>query len=84
MTIELSKEDSKFVAAQIERGLFVSEAEVVAAALDSMKETAVGSEEDAARLQWLIAALDEGEASGIYEGDAFAEVRKELGLPAKA
>jgi predicted transcriptional regulator len=34
-----------------------------------------------AKLEALRAAIDEGDASGAFEGDAFASVRAELGLP---
>lgn len=36
-----------------------------------------------AKLAVLRAAIDEGDASGIAEGDAFARVRKTLNLPTK-
>jgi Arc/MetJ-type ribon-helix-helix transcriptional regulator len=36
-----------------------------------------------ARLVGLRAAIDEGDASGIAEGDPFARVRKTLKLPAR-
>ena len=34
-----------------------------------------------AKIKALDAALEEGECSGMFEGDAFASVRAELGLP---
>jgi len=40
--------------------------------------------QDGAKLGALRAAIDEGDASGIAEGDVFARVRKTLNLPAKS
>jgi hypothetical protein len=36
--------------------------------------------DDEAKLVMLEQALEDGDASGVFEGDAFASVRAELGL----
>ncbi|HYL74323.1 MAG TPA: hypothetical protein VEU96_08950 [Bryobacteraceae bacterium] len=38
-------------------------------------------QEDQARLAVLRAAIDEGDASGVAEGDVFARVREKLKMP---
>lgn len=40
----------------------------------------IGAGRDAAKLAALRSAIDEGEASGVAEGDAFARVRARLGI----
>jgi hypothetical protein len=47
---------------------------------NDMKWTATDEE----KLKLLRAAIDEGDASGIAEGDVFAQVRAKLGLPPRS
>ncbi len=39
--------------------------------------------EDDAKIEALERAIGKGDASGIYEGDAFEDIRKEFNLPAR-
>ena len=71
--VELTDELDTFVANMVAGGHYADVSEVVRDALRRLEE-----EEDA-KLATLRSAIDEGFASGIYEGDAFADVRREMG-----
>ncbi len=58
-------------------GRYNSQSEVLEAALDALEREECDEE---AKEAWLEDALEAGFASGVYEGDAFADVRRELGL----
>ena len=62
----------------LESGRYKSADEVLDAALDALMREECGDE---AKQVWLDQALADGDASGIYEGDVFAEIREHLGLP---
>jgi antitoxin ParD1/3/4 len=66
----------RFISTQITEGRFGTASEVVRAGLRLL-------EVEEKKLAALRAALEEGERSGIFEGDPFASVRAELGLPAR-
>ena len=76
--INLTQELDRFIAAKIENGRYENASEVVRAALRGLER-----EEDTynAKLAALQAAIDEGDASGIAEGDVFSRIREKLGLP---
>jgi antitoxin ParD1/3/4 len=77
--ISLTPELDSFIAAKIENGRYDNASEVVRAALRTLER-----EENTynAKLAALQAAIDEGDASGIAEGDVFARVLEQLDLPA--
>jgi antitoxin ParD1/3/4 len=77
--VNLTPELDNFITSKIEAGRYDNASEVVRAALRTLER-----EENTytAKLAALRAAIDEGDASGIAEGDAFARVREKLGLPA--
>jgi antitoxin ParD1/3/4 len=75
--IDLSPELDSFVRDRVKSGRFVSVSEVVSTALKAMEQKEQYSAE---RLEALRAAIDEGDASGIAEGDVFAQIRAELQL----
>ena len=75
--IDLSPELDSFVRDRVKSGRFVSGSEVVSTALKAMEQKEQYSAE---RLEALRAAIDEGDASGIAEGDVFAQIRAELQL----
>jgi antitoxin ParD1/3/4 len=77
--VNLTPELDTFIASKIEDGRYENASEVVRAALRTLER-----EENTynAKLAALRAAIDEGDASGIAEGDVFARVREKLGLPA--
>jgi antitoxin ParD1/3/4 len=77
--VNLTDELDRFVLEKVQSGRYENASEVVRAALRTL-----GREEELheAKLASLRAAIDEGDASGVAEGDAFARVRKTLKLPA--
>lgn len=74
--IELTPELDEFIAQKIASGRYRDASQLVREALQFQKE-------DDAKMEALIQAIDEGEASGIYEGDPFEDIRKELNLPSR-
>ena len=79
--VNLTQELDHFVLAKVKSGRYENASEVVRAALRTLERE---EHEDAARLQLLLAAIDEGDASGIATGDPFARVRTKLALPKRA
>jgi len=77
--VNLTPELDQFVLARVESGRFENASEVVRAALRTLEREERVFE---AKLETLRAAIDEGDASGIAEGDVFAQVREALNLAA--
>jgi antitoxin ParD1/3/4 len=77
--VNLTQELDSFVLARVESGRFENASEVVRAALRTLEREERLYE---AKLEALRAAIDEGDASGIAEGDVFAQVREALNLAA--
>ena len=78
--VNLTEELDRFVLTKVESGLYENASEVVRAALRTLEREEQQYEAKLARLR---AAIDEGDASGIAENDAFARVREALHLPAQ-
>ncbi len=78
--VNLTDELDRFVATRIENGRYESASEVVRAALRTLERE---EQEYEAKLALLRQAIDEGDASGIAEGDVIARVRETLNLPAR-
>jgi len=79
--VNLTQELDGFILARVESGRFENASEVVRAALRTLeREERIYD----AKLQALRAAIDEGDASGVAEGDVFAQVREALHLSADA
>lgn len=76
--VNLTDELDRFVASQIESGLYENASEVIRAALRTLDRDA---REYEARLAALRSAIDAGDASGVAEDGVFDRVRKNLGLP---
>jgi antitoxin ParD1/3/4 len=76
--VNLTVELDRFVAKKIKNGRYENASEVVRAGLRTLEREEQRHE---AKLAALRAAIDEGDASGIAEGDVFAQVRKSLKLP---
>ena len=76
--VNLTEELDRFVASKIENGRYENASEVIRAALRTLE---LEEQEHEARLVALRAAIDEGDASGVAEGDVFADLRKEFGMP---
>lgn len=71
---DLPEEAVRFARKQISTGRFPSVDALIIAGMNALQEV------DEAKLAALRAAIDEGEASGIAEGDSFARVRTQLGI----
>jgi antitoxin ParD1/3/4 len=77
--VNLTQELDRFVLARVESGRFENASEVVRAALRTLEREERLYE---AKLEALRSTIDEGDASGIAEGDVFAQVREALHLGA--
>ncbi|HZL68494.1 MAG TPA: type II toxin-antitoxin system ParD family antitoxin [Candidatus Limnocylindrales bacterium] len=77
--VNLTEELDRFVLTKVESGRYENASEVVRAALRILERE---EEQYEAKLAALRAAIDEGNASGLAKGNAFARVRKTLKLPA--
>jgi antitoxin ParD1/3/4 len=75
--VNLTQELDSFVLARVESGRFENASEVVRAALRTLEREERIFE---AKLAALRSAIDEGDASGIAEGDVFQQVRETLRL----
>src|SRR5208283_3094693 len=75
--VNLTQELDSFVLARVESGRFENASEVVRAALRTLEREERIFE---AKLEALRAAIDEGDASGVTEGDVFQQVRETLNL----
>ncbi len=76
--VNLTAELDSFVLAKVESGRYENASEVVRAALRTLERE---EEQYEMKLAGLRTAIDEGDASGIAEGDPFARVREALSLP---
>ncbi|MGA3262470.1 MAG: type II toxin-antitoxin system ParD family antitoxin [Terracidiphilus sp.] len=77
--VNLTQELDRFVLARVESGRFENASEVVRAGLRTLEREERVFE---AKLEALRAAIDEGDASGVAEGDVFQKVREALHLAA--
>jgi antitoxin ParD1/3/4 len=71
----------RFVAKKVKTGRYENASEVVRAGLRTLEREEQNYE---AKLVALRTAIDEGDASGVAEGDVFGRVRKTLKLPASS
>jgi len=76
--VNLTDELDHFVLKKVKSGRYENASEVVRAALRTLEREERRFE---AKLAALRTALDEGDASGVAEGNVFARVRKTLNLP---
>ena len=76
--VNLTDELDRFVLAKVESGRYENASEVVRAALRTLERE---EQQYEAKLTALRAAVDEGDASGIAEGNVFARIREKLTLP---
>jgi antitoxin ParD1/3/4 len=79
--VNLTDELDRFVAKKVKTGRYENASEVVRAGLRSLERE---EQQYEAKLAALRAAIDEGDASGVTEGDVFGRVRKALKLPASS
>jgi putative addiction module CopG family antidote len=73
----VTAEFEEFVAEQVKSGRFADAREVLEAAKAALAREATDDDLD---VEYVRQAIEEGEASGIYEGDVFADIRKKYGL----
>ena len=78
--VNLTPELDAFITAKIESGRYENASEVVRAALRELERE---ENEYNIKLAALTQALEDGLASGVAEGDVFANVRKRLNLPVR-
>jgi antitoxin ParD1/3/4 len=71
--VNLTDELDSFVLSRVENGRYENASEVVRAALRMLERE---EQEYESKLAALRAAIDEGDASGIFDGDPFEYVRK--------
>lgn len=76
--MNLTDELDRFISAKVESGRFENASEVVRAALRTLMRDEQTYEEKLAALR---TAIDEGDASGIAEGNVFDSIRATLNLP---
>lgn len=75
---DLPEDLARFAEARIAAGLSANVEDVLRAGKAALEEK---QRRHDAKLDKLRAAVDEGDASGVYEGDPFADVRAKHGLP---
>jgi antitoxin ParD1/3/4 len=78
--VNLTDDLDRFVLKKVKSGRYENASEVVRAALRTLERE---EQQYEAKLAALRTAIDEGDASGIAEGDVFERVRKTLALPTK-
>ena len=78
--VNLTEELDRFVLEKVESGRYENASEVVRAALRTLERE---EQQYEAKLAALRTAIDEGDASGIAEGNVFDRVRKTLNLPTR-
>ena len=78
--VNLTAELDHFVLTRVKSGRYENASEVIRAALRTLERE---EQQHEAKLAALRAAIDEGDTSGVAEGDVFARVRRKLGLPGK-
>ena len=76
--VNLTDELDRFVLEKVESGRYENASEVVRAALRTLERE---EQQYEAKLAALRAAVDEGDASGVAEGNVFTRVRERLNLP---
>ena len=76
--VNLTEELDRFVLEKVESGRYENASDVVRAALRTLEREEHQYE---AKLAALRRAIDEGDASGVAEGNVFARVRETLNLP---
>lgn len=72
-TITLTDQQDAWIKAQITAGHYTNDSEYI-------RDLVRRDQGEAAKLRVLRKAIQEGRDSGLYEGDAFADIRNELGI----
>jgi antitoxin ParD1/3/4 len=79
--VSLTEELDRFLLSKVESGRYENASEVVRSALRSLEREV---QEYEAKLAARRAAIDEGDASGIFESDPFENVRRNRKVSAAA
>jgi len=77
----LSAEFEEFAAEQVKSGRYADAREVLEAAKGALAREAADDDLD---IEYVRQAIEEGDASGIYEGDVFADLRAKYNLPPRS
>jgi antitoxin ParD1/3/4 len=77
--VTLTEELDQFVTTNVGSGLFQDASDIVRAGLRSLERDKQTHE---AKLSLLRKAIDQGDASGLVEGDVFGQIRQELNFSA--
>ncbi len=77
--VTLSPEHEQYIAGKIADGTCENASQVISAALRTLEREEREEQEDREKLAALRAAIAEGDASGLAEGDVFAQIRQEMG-----
>jgi antitoxin ParD1/3/4 len=77
--VNLTDELDRFVLKKVESGRYENASEVVRAALRTLERE---EQQYQAKLAALRGAIDDGDSSGLAEGDVFKRVQETLDLPA--
>ena len=80
MNIEINPETERVVREELRQGHFQSVDDLILSGVQAWREHNLPARDE--RIEALRAAIDEGDASGLAEGDVFAQVRQKLGLNA--
>jgi putative addiction module CopG family antidote len=80
-TVSPKADFEEFAAEQVKSGRYASAAEVYRAAKGALLREAADDDLD---IEYVRQAIEEGEASGIYEGDVFADIRAKYNLPSRS
>jgi len=72
LSFEIPQELDSFITAQVESGAFKDASSLVVAALRALERE---EEDNSWKLFAIEKAIDEGDASGIAEGDVFEQIR---------
>ncbi len=76
--VNLTEELDRFVLKKVKSGRYENASEVVRAALRTLERE---EQQHEAKLTALRTAIDEGDSSGVANGNVFSRVRKTLKLP---
>ena len=77
--VNLTEELDRFLLKKVKSGRYENASEVVRAALRTLERE---EQQYEAKLTALRSAIDEGDASGVAEGNVFGRVRRALKFPA--
>lgn len=78
--IHLTEKQDNFLSQQLSQGCYKTKDAVISAALELLERE---EQNDSEKLEWLRAAIAEGDASGIARGNVIAQVKRESRILAR-